>query len=118
MILSAEESNYSYEESPLFDVTIEEFETCALDRLRILAEIESSSARNRTWAELAKVTDDQCRKYLPLDSTPKPTLEKRNLNPELLMLDEERRRDHLSHFVLRLAFCRSCVACHSKVVLH
>ncbi|KIM49198.1 hypothetical protein M413DRAFT_438363 [Hebeloma cylindrosporum] len=86
-----------YDEPPLFDVTIEEFETCALDRLRILAEIESSAARNRSWEETKAVTSAQCSKYLPLS----PTLSK------FADRDGERKRDHLSHFVLRLAFCRS-----------
>ena len=89
----------SYDEPPLFDVSIEEFETCALDRLRILAEIESSAARNRSWDELKDVTSKQCRKYLPLNYTSDKRTE----------FDAERRRDHLSHFVLRLAFCRSYV---------
>ena len=87
----------SYDVPPLYDVTIEEFELSALDRLRILAEIESSAARNRTWEELRKVTIAQCERYLPLHSTKESTYP----------LDYERRRDQLSHFVLRLAFCRS-----------
>ena len=87
----------SYDIPPLYDVTVEEFEMSALDRLRILAEIESSAARNRTWEELKKVTLQQCEKYLPLHSTMETTYP----------LDYERRRDQLSHFVLRLAFCRS-----------
>ncbi|CAA7271771.1 unnamed protein product [Cyclocybe aegerita] len=87
-----------YDVPPTFDTTIEEFERCALDRLRILAEIESSAARNRTWEELKTVTRAQCEKYLPLNF---------NLVAKHNDLDLERRRDHLSHFVLRLAFCRS-----------
>jgi DNA primase large subunit len=88
----------SYDVPPLYDVTIEEFETSALDRLRILAEIESSAVRNRTWDELQKVTVAQCEKYLPLHSTKEKALSS---------VDAERKRDQLSHFVLRLAFCRS-----------
>ena len=87
----------SYDVPPTFDVTIEEFETCALDRLRILAEIESSAARNRTAEELKDVVLKQSTKYLQLNMT-------KGDNGET---DGERRRDHLSHFVLRLAFCRS-----------
>ncbi|KAG5648781.1 hypothetical protein DXG03_000130 [Asterophora parasitica] len=86
-----------YDRPPLYDVTVEEFETCALDRLRILAEIESSAARNRTWEELKTVTNAQCSNYLPLHATSARTVER----------DSERRKDHLGHFVLRLAFCRS-----------
>ncbi|TFK42657.1 eukaryotic and archaeal DNA primase, large subunit-domain-containing protein [Crucibulum laeve] len=86
-----------YDKAPLFDVTVEEFEICALDRLRILAEIESSAARNRTWEELKNVTETQCGKYLPLSAN----------TAKSIRLDEQRRKDHLGHFVLRLAFCRS-----------
>ena len=88
---------HSYDVPPLYDVTIEEFETSALDRLRILAEIESSAVRNRPWDELKKITTTQCDKYLPLHSTV----------DKGCPLDAERKRDQLSHFVLRLAFCRS-----------
>ncbi|KAJ7156038.1 eukaryotic and archaeal DNA primase, large subunit-domain-containing protein [Mycena crocata] len=86
-----------YDKPPLYDVSIEEFETSALNRLRILAEIESSAARNRTWDETKTVTATQCEKYLPLKSSSAISVDR----------DEQRRIDHLGHFVLRLAFCRS-----------
>ncbi|KAJ7632556.1 DNA primase large subunit [Roridomyces roridus] len=86
-----------YDKPPLYDVSIEEFETSALDRLRILAEIESSRVRNRSWEETKKVTGDQCDKYLQLKSTLAVGVDR----------DAQRRKDHLGHFVLRLAFCRS-----------
>lgn len=92
---------HSYDNPPLYDVTVEEFERCALDRLRILAEIESSAVRNRTWEELKTVTNAQCLKYLPLHATSAKTVDR----------DSERRKDHLGHYVLRLAFCRSYVSC-------
>lgn len=79
------------------DITIEEFETCALDRLRVLAEIESSFVRNRPHEELKTVTLEQCKKYLPLNSSTAMNVNR----------DAERRKDHVGHFVLRLAFCRS-----------
>lgn len=88
-----------YERPPLFEVTVEDLEECAIDRLRILAEIESSYARNRTWDELKEVTGKLCRKYLYLNSN-KTTVG--HINSQ-----EQRKRDHLGHFVLRLAFCRS-----------
>ncbi|EDR14803.1 uncharacterized protein LACBIDRAFT_244165 [Laccaria bicolor S238N-H82] len=86
-----------YDDAPLFDISIEEFETAAIDRLRILAEIESSAARNRTWEELKTVTNAQCVKYLPLNSNTAKNND----------IESERRKDHLGHFILRLAFCRS-----------
>ena len=87
----------SYDIPPLDEIILEEFETCALNRLRILAEIESSFARNRTYEEMKTVTNAQFDKYLPLHSSTAKSID----------LDEERRRDHVGHFVLRLAFCRS-----------
>ncbi|EGN95426.1 hypothetical protein SERLA73DRAFT_94824 [Serpula lacrymans var. lacrymans S7.3] len=86
-----------YDKAPQFDVTLEEFEASALDRLRVLAEIESSIARNRTWEELKDMTTKQCRKYLCLDSNTARSID----------WAAQRRKDHISHFVLRLAFCRS-----------
>ncbi|KAI0934152.1 hypothetical protein AcV5_006091 [Taiwanofungus camphoratus] len=86
-----------YDRPPLGDITIEEFETCAIDRLRILAEIESSFARNRPYEELKTITLAQCKKYLPLNSSTAISVDR----------DAERRKDHVGHFVLRLAFCRS-----------
>ncbi|KAF7301856.1 Rsec15 protein [Mycena indigotica] len=86
-----------YDTPPLYDVTIEAFESAALNRLRVLAEIESSAARDRKWDETKTVIIAQCEKYLPLKSAGA-------LNVDL---DEQRRTDQLGHFVLRLAFCRS-----------
>ncbi len=76
-------------------MTVDEFETTAIDRLRVLAEIESSLARNRSWDELKNITKLQYMKYVPLHTNDHSDAE------------EEKRRDHLGHFVLRLAFCRS-----------
>jgi DNA primase large subunit len=76
---------------------VEEFEVWALDRLRVLAEIESSFVRNRPWDELKTVTAKHTEKHLALAHNTARTVR----------LDEQRRKDHVSHFVLRLAFCRS-----------
>lgn len=93
------EINTSYTRPPIHEITIEEFESCAIDRLRILGEIESCFARNRSAEERKTVVRAQCTKYLPMDP-----------NDSLFHSQEEqRRRDHVGHFVLRLAFCRSCV---------
>ncbi|KAJ7068482.1 eukaryotic and archaeal DNA primase, large subunit-domain-containing protein [Mycena amicta] len=86
-----------YDTPPLYDVTIEAFESAALNRLRILAEIESSAARDRKWDETKTVITAQCEKYLPLKSS----------NAIGVDRDAQRRTDQLGHFVLRLAFCRS-----------
>ncbi|EJU04562.1 DNA primase large subunit [Dacryopinax primogenitus] len=85
-----------YEKPPQGDLTVEDFETFAIDRLRVLAEIESSLIRNRSPEELRLITVAQCAKYLPLSA-----------NTSTKDLISERRKDQISHFVLRLAFCRS-----------
>ncbi|KAI0318632.1 DNA primase large subunit [Amylostereum chailletii] len=85
-----------YDIPPTQDITIEEFEMYAIDRLRVLGEIESSFARNRPPDELKTITRTQYQKYIPLD----PNYSERPL-------DDQRRKDHIGHFVLRLAFCRS-----------
>ncbi|KAG9045970.1 hypothetical protein FS837_005328 [Tulasnella sp. UAMH 9824] len=86
-----------YERPPLDEITLEQFETWAIDRLRILAEIEASLARNRTQEELKTVIKSQCAKYLPLSAN----------SAHERPLDAERQKDHISHFILRLAFCRT-----------
>ncbi|KAI0748238.1 DNA primase large subunit [Daedaleopsis nitida] len=87
-----------YDIPPRDDITIEEFETAAIDRLRVLAEIESCYARNRSLKEMQTVIiDNVSNKYLKLNRTSAYTED----------LDSERRKDHIGHFVLRLAFCRS-----------
>ncbi|KAG2755967.1 DNA primase, large subunit [Suillus brevipes Sb2] len=86
-----------YDKSPWYEVSLEDFERYALDRLRVLAEIESSFARNRSWEELKSVTTRQSKDHLPLNSSSASTVD----------TQAERRNDHLGHFVLRLAFCRS-----------
>ncbi|KAG8827477.1 hypothetical protein FRC19_002930 [Serendipita sp. 401] len=86
-----------YDSPPQFDVTLEQFESWALDRLRILAEIESCFARNRPFEELKNIVGAQQKKYLSMNSNTAINVDK----------DAERKKDHVSHFVLRLAFCRS-----------
>ncbi|CAL1704388.1 unnamed protein product [Somion occarium] len=86
-----------YDRPPIDDITIEDFETCALDRLRVLAEIESSFVRNRSWEELKSVALTQSEKYLPVHASTAIAVDR----------DAERKKDHVGHFVLRLAFCRS-----------
>jgi hypothetical protein len=99
----------SYDVPPRFDITLDDFEKCALDRLRVLAEIESSILRNRSPEEMQRVTETQSNKYFPLNS---------NTAIAVVNLDDERTRDHVSHFVLRLAFCRSCVTDSTRCMLH
>ncbi|KGB80170.1 DNA primase large subunit [Cryptococcus deuterogattii R265] len=86
-----------YEQPPALDITLEEFETCAISRLRVLSHIESLSHRSLPYSQVASGIATYAKMHLPLSSNTA-----RNVN-----LDEERRRDEIGHWVLRLAFCRS-----------
>ncbi|ROV93059.1 hypothetical protein VSDG_07336 [Cytospora chrysosperma] len=83
-----------YAVPPTADITLEQFEQWAIDRLRILAELEACAFRNRSPDETAVHMEPLLKKYLPLDfNTSKST-----------QLAAQRQKDHYSHFILRLAF--------------
>ncbi|GAA6003477.1 DNA primase subunit PRI2 [Rhodotorula paludigena] len=86
-----------YERPPLEELTLEEFEVWAIDRLRLLADIEAAQARNRPFKEIKEIVEKRAQEYLPLhpDSSKAADVER------------ERKKDQYSHFILRLAFCRS-----------
>lgn len=83
-----------YSIPPTADITLEQFEQWAIDRLRVLAELEACSFRNKSPAETAAHMKPILDKYLPLASSSSGSSK----------LHEERMKDHYSHFILRLAF--------------
>ncbi|CAK7219937.1 DNA primase subunit pri2 [Sporothrix curviconia] len=83
-----------YAEPPTADITLEQFEQWAIDRLRVLAELEACSFRNRSPAETAAYMKPMLERYLPLDTNS-------SLSTQLAA---QRKKDHYSHFILRLAF--------------
>jgi DNA primase large subunit len=105
-----------YTVPPRMEITLEEFELWAIDRLygmccflsssvlltggTVLGEIESSLYRNKSQKELEVSLKQLFEKYLPLNSNTAH-------GNRGAQLDMERRKDHYSHFILRLAFCRS-----------
>ncbi|TIA75559.1 hypothetical protein E3P89_03625 [Wallemia ichthyophaga] len=101
-----------YQQAPLLEVSLEEFESWAIDRLKsaytpilipllsrpaVLAEIEASQVRNRPFNDTKAVIKSQSAKLLSLSTNYTRTA----------TLEAERKKDHVSHYVLRLAFCRS-----------
>lgn len=86
----------SYERPPTLDITLEEFEIFAIARLRVLSHIESLSHRSLPYAQLSAAIATHLKQHLPLASNTA-----RNVNT-----DDERRKDEIGHWVLRLAFCR------------
>ncbi|KAH6669180.1 eukaryotic and archaeal DNA primase [Plectosphaerella plurivora] len=83
-----------YIDPPTADITLEQFEQWAIDRLRVLAELEACSFRNKTPAETAAHMKPLLEKYLPLDTNA-------SHSPHAAA---QRQKDHYSHFILRLAF--------------
>ncbi|KAK5663148.1 hypothetical protein OQA88_6565 [Cercophora sp. LCS_1] len=86
-----------YTDPPTADIKLEEFEQWAIDRLRVLAELEACSFRNKSPPETALHMKPILEKYLPLNSNPASTA------PSALHV-AQRQKDHYSHFILRLAF--------------
>ncbi|KAI0403959.1 DNA primase, large subunit [Xylaria palmicola] len=83
-----------YDIPPTADITLEQFEQWAIDRLRVLAELEACSFRNKSLTETASHMKPLLEKYLMLQ--PNSSSSSR--------LFDERQKDHYSHFILRLAF--------------
>ncbi|KAI0434610.1 DNA primase, large subunit [Xylaria sp. FL1042] len=83
-----------YATPPTADITLEQFEQWAIDRLRVLAELEACSFRNKSLAETAAHMKPLLEKYLLLEPNTSSSTK----------LFEERQKDHYSHFILRLAF--------------
>ena len=67
---------------------------CADMHLPVLSEIEACSFRNKSPEETAEYMKSIVDKYLPLRSN----------SSRSQSLQDERKRDHYSHFILRLAF--------------
>lgn len=101
-----------YETPPPYELSIEEFETYALDRLSILKAIETAQIRNNLKTKEKKYNSnllEHIKAHMPLGRN---ELFKNNdsikvRNELRKMLYEERKKDHISHFILRLAFCRT-----------
>ena len=75
-----------YERPPPYDAALEELEAFSLDRLKVLRGIERLRLSNASEAELRQKTKELLRKYLSGD---------------------ELRKDKISHFMLRLAYCQT-----------
>ncbi|KAJ6260947.1 hypothetical protein Dda_3608 [Drechslerella dactyloides] len=96
-----------YDKPPTQEVSLEEFEQWAIDRLRVLGEIETCLFRNNTPAEIDATLKRLLDKYLPLASNHSVPEAERSNPKRFAGLTAERRKDHYSHFILRLAFARS-----------
>ncbi|KAL8694418.1 MAG: hypothetical protein Q9218_000910 [Villophora microphyllina] len=89
----------TYQVPPTAEIKLEEFEQWAIDRLRILAALETCSFRNNSPAETSDHVKPLLDQWLRLDSNSSSA--QGSTDPRL---QEQRRKDHYSHFILRLAF--------------
>ncbi|ALC44940.1 DNApol-alpha60 [Drosophila busckii] len=97
-----------YHYPPTEDIHIDEFEELALERLKLLRIFEMANSKSLRvlsddWKEYvnAELTREGLRGYLRMCTHSSSNNTK--LETDLQM----RRRDYLSHFILRLAYCRS-----------
>lgn len=88
-----------YDTPPLEEITLEEFELWAIDRLKILIEIESCLARSKSLKEIEAIVKPLLLKFLPLSPTLSLGLDAKAI--------AERKKDYYSHYILRLVFCRT-----------
>ena len=80
-----------YQMPPKGEITLEQFEVWAINRLKVLLEIESCIQRNKSPKEMEIIVKPLLNKLLPSTSD------------DL----QDRKKDYYSHFILRLCFCRS-----------
>nr|OQO24248.1 hypothetical protein B0A51_08693 [Rachicladosporium sp. CCFEE 5018] len=83
-----------YQTPPTKDISLEDFEEWAIARLKVLSELEACSFRNRTPEETSEYMRPVLEKWLRLDSNKSRSGE----------LSAQRKKDHYSHWTLRLAF--------------
>ncbi|AET39614.1 DNA primase subunit PRI2 Ecym_4581 [Eremothecium cymbalariae DBVPG len=79
-----------YHLPPIGEITLDQFETWAIDRLKVLLELESLAQRNKNIKEMEQVIKPILASCIPLSESL-----------------ESRKKDYYSHFILRLCFCRS-----------
>ncbi|XP_071835886.1 DNA primase large subunit-like isoform X2 [Apostichopus japonicus] len=88
-----------YHTPPIENITLHEFEEMAVTRLKVLKQVENIGIKFvKGREEYRNVMEKELRKLMPI-AIPK--------NHKVDDEYEERRRDHISHFILRLAYCRS-----------
>ncbi|KAI8495807.1 DNA primase large subunit [Branchiostoma belcheri] len=92
-----------YTVPPNETVSLEEFETFAIDRLKVLKAVESAGIKYMKTSELyTQKLEQEIKKLMPIAV--------RRTDVEGSMQDkdyDDRRKDHISHFILRLAYCKS-----------
>jgi DNA primase large subunit len=88
-----------YDEPPPYELTLDEFESFSIDRLKVLKAFETAKLRSKKDDEAFKAVESVVSEFLELS--------RNTVKGKSNTLYDQRRKDHISHFLLRLAFCRS-----------
>jgi DNA primase large subunit len=83
-----------YKERPQGEISLEQFERCANDRKRVLQGIDEAQAKGVQWKDMPEYIQNLLRQYMP---EPRSAAE----------VEEARATDHVSHFILRMAYSRT-----------
>ncbi|XP_076598382.1 DNA primase large subunit [Chaetodon auriga] len=93
-----------YGQPPLENIALSEFETFAVERLKLLKTVENVGVSYVKLSEqYTKKLDGEC-KALNFPYRPEADDRKPQSGPNEY---EKRRKDHISHFILRLAYCQT-----------
>lgn len=87
-----------YPSPPMSTLTLEQFETYAIDRLKLLIEMTNLQGQGLSYDEVSKMMKDRLKILMPLHALG---------TQDVSIIQSEREKDYISHFILRLAFCKS-----------
>ena len=88
-----------YVTPPTEEITLDQFERWALARLALLHAIEATQLRAKNDQDLRQGFEKAIKDHMPMDS----------IDHRGVALGDQRRRDHISHFILRLAYCKTYI---------
>ncbi|EPZ34176.1 DNA primase large subunit-like protein [Rozella allomycis CSF55] len=87
-----------YRTPPLKEISLDEFEDLAFTRIHLLRHVESAVIRSLRDEELKQFISKVEEKTLPLQTV------QRGID---INYESQREKDNISHYILRLAFCRT-----------
>lgn len=97
-----------YHLPPIRDISLQEFEDIAIERIKVFRILEQAAAKNlRHYSNeykdsiLEELNSQKLKNYVRLIQV--STLDEKKKEAELLA----RERDYISHFILRFAYCRT-----------
>lgn len=90
--------DFYYPDAPTYELSLDEFESFALSRLVVLRKLEEFKVKSLDYTKTLTETKKVVTEYLPTGGSAGGDKGKRLLNEK---------RDQASHFILRLAYCRT-----------